>query len=77
MKQSVKNKLLAVAVEDIIKKVILTIGILCCFFGGVFIGYSFANKECEPCQVGFASVDDMMFLVNELKECEGFSRYDL
>jgi hypothetical protein len=65
MKQAIKNKLLLIA------------GILCFFLGGAFVGYSFANKECEPCQVGFASVDDMMFLVNELKECEGFSRYDL
>jgi len=77
MKQSVKNKLLGLAAEGVIKRVILTIGILCYFFGGVFVGYSFANKECEPCQVGFASMDDMLFLISELKECEGFSRYDL
>ena len=75
MKQSVKNKLLALAAEDVIKRMILITGILCYFFGGAFVGYSFANKECEECAVcpiGFATVDDMMFLVEELRLCKGY-----
>jgi hypothetical protein len=72
MKQSVKNKLLALAAEDIIKRMILFIGMLSYFLVGVFIGYSFANKECEECPVGFATVADMMFLVEELRLCKGY-----
>ena len=75
MKQTVKNKLLALAAEDIIKRMILIVGILVYFFGGVFAGYSFANKECEECPVGFATVQDMMFLVEELRQCKGYERY--
>jgi len=77
MKQSVKNKLLAATAEDVVRKVILICGIICTFLAGTFVGYSFADEEYEPCQVGFASLEDMMFLVSELRECEGFSRYDL
>ena len=77
MKQSVKNKLLALAAEGAIRKIILICGIICTFLAGTFVGYNFTNEECEPCQVGFASLEDMMFLVGELRECEGYSRYDL
>jgi len=77
MKQSAKNELLVLAAEGLIRKVILICGIICTFLAGTLVGYNFANEECEPCQVGFASLEDMMFLVSELRECEGFSRYDL
>jgi hypothetical protein len=35
---------------------------------GAALGYAFAQQQHEP-QVGFATVGDMSFLVQELKEC--------
>ena len=35
-------------------------------------GYQLAKPEpheCEPCPVGFASYEDMIFLLKELNEC--------
>ena len=75
MKQTIKNKLLAIAVGDVIKKTILPVGMFCCFLGGTFVGYNLANEECEECAVcpiGFATVADMMFLVEELRLCKSY-----
>ena len=74
MKQKIKNELLVHAAIDVIRKgVVVTLLLL----AGASAGYALANKEREPCPVGFASVDDMIFLISQLKECEGFSRHDL
>ncbi len=41
---------------------------------GVALGYTFANhletQRIEPIEVGFATVEDMSFLVQQLKECQ-------
>ncbi len=41
---------------------------------GVALGYAFANhletQRIEPIEVGFATVEDMSFLVQQLKECQ-------
>ena len=41
---------------------------------GVALGYTFANhleaQRAEPIEVGFATVEDMSFLVQQLKECQ-------
>jgi hypothetical protein len=38
---------------------------------GVALGYTFANHlETQQKQVGFATVEDMSFLVQQLKECQ-------
>ena len=41
---------------------------------GVALGYAFANhletQRAEPVDIGFATVEDMSFLVQELKECK-------
>ena len=41
---------------------------------GVALGYAFANhletQRAEPIEVGFATVEDMSFLVQQLKECQ-------
>jgi hypothetical protein len=41
---------------------------------GVGLGYAFANhletQRAEPVEVGFATVEDMSFLVQQLKECQ-------
>jgi len=41
---------------------------------GVALGYTFANhletQRAEPVEIGFATVEDMSFLVQELKECK-------
>lgn len=71
MKQSIKDKLLALAAIDVIKKGAIAILLL---LAGASAGYALANKECEPCPVGFASLDDMMFLVAELRQCKGYDR---
>jgi len=40
----------------------------------VALGYAFANhletQRIEPIEVGFATVEDMSFLVQQLKECQ-------
>ena len=37
---------------------------------GVALGYAFANHlETQTKEVGFATVEDMSFLVQELKDC--------
>ena len=37
---------------------------------GVALGYTFANHlETQTKQVGFATVEDMSFLVQQLKDC--------
>ena len=37
---------------------------------GVALGYTFANHlETQKKEVGFATVEDMSFLVQELKDC--------
>ena len=40
---------------------------------GVALGYAFANhletQRAEPIEVGFATVEDMSFLVQQLKDC--------
>ena len=40
---------------------------------GAALGYTFANhletQRAEPVEVGFATVEDMSFLISELKEC--------
>ena len=37
---------------------------------GVALGYTFANHlETQTKEVGFATVEDMSFLVQELKDC--------
>ena len=37
---------------------------------GVALGYTFANRlETQTKEVGFATVEDMSFLVQELKDC--------
>jgi hypothetical protein len=40
---------------------------------GVALGYTFANhleeQRAEPVEVGFATVEDMSFLVSELEDC--------
>jgi len=36
---------------------------------GAALGYAFAKQQYETQQVGFATVEDMSFLVQELKEC--------
>jgi len=37
---------------------------------GVALGYAFANHlETQTKQVGFATVEDMSFLVQQLKDC--------
>ena len=74
MKQKIKNKLLALAAIDIIRKGFAVVVLMLL---SVIFGYALANKEeteCEPCVVGFASMEDMMFLVRELRECKGFDR---
>ena len=35
---------------------------------GAALGYAFVKQQHEP-QIGFATVEDMSFLVQELKEC--------
>ena len=41
---------------------------------GVALGYTFAKhletQRIEPVEVGFATVEDMSFLVQQLKECQ-------
>ena len=41
---------------------------------GVALGYAFANhletQRIEPIEVGFATVEDMSFLVQQLKDCQ-------
>jgi len=41
---------------------------------GVALGYTFANhletQRAEPVEVGFATVEDMSFLVQQLKDCQ-------
>tara|TARA_R110000824_G_scaffold93271_1_gene225715 strand:- start:449 stop:673 length:225 start_codon:yes stop_codon:yes gene_type:complete len=74
MKQKIKNELLAAAAIDVIKKAAMAALLL---ISGVLIGYTFANKQHEPCPVGFATVKDMMFLVDELRVCKGYTRFDL
>jgi len=37
---------------------------------GVLIGYSLSSEECEECPVGFATLRDMEFLVDELRHCK-------
>ena len=41
---------------------------------GTGLGYAFANhletQRAEPVEVGFATVEDMSFLVQQLKECQ-------
>jgi hypothetical protein len=38
---------------------------------GTGLGYTFANHlETQTKQVGFATVEDMSFLVQQLKECQ-------
>ena len=69
MKQKIKNELLAYAVIDIVKKAFKVILLMS---AGAAIGYAFANKECEQCPVGFATVEDMMFLVAELRVCKRY-----
>ena len=37
---------------------------------GIALGYAFANHlEAQTKEVGFATVEDMSFLVQELKDC--------
>ena len=40
---------------------------------GAALGYTFANhletQRAEPVEVGFATVEDMSFLVSELEDC--------
>ena len=40
---------------------------------GAALGYAFAQhletQRAEPVEVGFATVEDMSFLISELKEC--------
>ena len=40
---------------------------------GVALGYAFANhletQRAEPVEVGFATVEDMSFLISELEDC--------
>jgi len=40
---------------------------------GVALGYTFANhleeERAEPIEVGFATVEDMSFLISELEDC--------
>ena len=36
---------------------------------GAALGYAFAKQQYETQQAGFATVEDMSFLVQELKEC--------
>ena len=40
---------------------------------GVALGYAFANhletQRAEPVEIGFATVEDMSFLISELEEC--------
>ena len=48
---------------------------------GVALGYTFANhleeeKRVEPVEVGFATVEDMSFLVSELEDCRDNSLED-
>ena len=71
MKQSTKNKLLALATIGVIKEGAIAILLLLI---GASAGYALANKECDPCMVGFASLEDMMFLVAELRQCKGYNR---
>ena len=35
---------------------------------GAALGYAFVKQQHEP-QIGFATVEDMSFLVQELKDC--------
>jgi hypothetical protein len=41
---------------------------------GTGLGYTFANhletQRTEPVEIGFATVEDMSFLVQQLKECQ-------
>ena len=41
---------------------------------GAALGYTFANhletQRAEPVEVGFATVEDMSFLISELKDCK-------
>ena len=47
---------------------------------GVALGYTFANhleeKRVEPNEVGFATVEDMSFLISELEDCRDNSLED-
>jgi len=47
---------------------------------GVALGYTFANhleeKRVEPVEVGFATVEDMSFLISELEDCRDNSLED-
>jgi hypothetical protein len=40
---------------------------------GAALGYTFAShleeKRAEPVEIGFATVEDMSFLISELEEC--------
>ena len=74
MKQKIKNEPLALATFDVFRKASIAALLL---ISGFLIGYMFANKEHEPCPVGFATVEDMMFLVDELRVCKGYTRFDL
>ena len=76
MKQKVKNELLALsATSVIIEGIFATFLVLV----GAFIGFGLAHfmveecemLECQECPVGFASLDDMSFLVSELRDCKG------
>ena len=74
MKQKIKNELLVLTTLDVLKKVSMAALLL---ISGALIGYTFANKQHEPCPVGFATVEDMMFLVYELRVCRGYTRFDI
>jgi len=47
---------------------------------GVALGYTFAShledKRVEPIEVGFATVEDMSFLISELEDCREHSLED-
>ena len=42
---------------------------------GAALGYYFAKQQ-EPVEIGFATVKDMSFLVQELQECKEASSYE-
>ena len=62
-------------------KIITTIGYLIAFLLGALVAsYSplpgIYTYESQECSVGFATLEDMKFLVKELKDCKDEEQYE-
>tara|TARA_R110002020_G_scaffold19014_1_gene66005 strand:- start:2583 stop:2795 length:213 start_codon:yes stop_codon:yes gene_type:complete len=67
MKQKIKNELIVLSVVDIIRKGTAAVLLLAL---GATVGYLHANEKCEPCPIGFASMQDMVKVYEQLVECQ-------